>query len=303
MACELRLDDLPDDTLKHVFHYLSTDARRTISRTSHKWQRLVADCWNFIDIRLGGTNYLDSASLQIKWLLSLRLQHLQSLQLNLKGVELSGVAVDYLLGPFLDVLEQGSFLQLKALDLAADMSLPGPLIHAHLQHLQLDMYALTAVIQCPQLLTLTVRTVSMPGPTLFSREALLVFQQLQKLQLTFQSCYFDDPKATWFVLEGLHILTALQHVTLKLPNTIHVDLTHMPALPVALTHLELDCSEISLSTATISAVDKLDNCLLISQQICLVTLRPIVKVEKFGCPLAGSRVRYKSGAGPFVHTC
>ncbi|KAL0030854.1 hypothetical protein WJX77_009885 [Trebouxia sp. C0004] len=135
----MQLDDLPDDSLKQVFQQLSTNDRRIISLVQRKWQQLVAESWTRIDIRLGGTNYLDSASKQITWLLSLRLQRLHTLHLNLKGVELSGIAVDYLLFPFLDTLEQGAFSQLQTLHLSADMSLPGPLIHHSLQHLQLDM--------------------------------------------------------------------------------------------------------------------------------------------------------------------
>ena len=37
------LDDLPDDALKQIFQQLSTEERRAISRTSRKWQRLIAE--------------------------------------------------------------------------------------------------------------------------------------------------------------------------------------------------------------------------------------------------------------------
>ena len=239
------LDDLPDDALKQIFQQLSTEERRAISRTSRKWQRLIAESWNVIDVRLGGTNYLDSASKQIKWLLSLQLKRLACLRLYLKGVELSGIGVDYLLGPLLDMLEQGAFPELTTLYLAADMSLPGSLIHSGLKHLHLDMYALTATIQCPQLQTLHLRTVSMPGPTLFSEETLHQsgFQKLKRMHLEFYVNYLDEPYASWFVLEGLGLLTSLQHLVLDFPLSIDIDLSKVPVLPVDLTYLELHCGK------------------------------------------------------------
>ena len=308
MACELRLDDLPDDALKHVFHRLSTNTRRTISLTNHKWQRLVAESWTIIDVRLGGTNYLDSASLQIKWLLSLQLQHLQKLHLNLKGVELSGIAVDYLVGPLLDVLEQGTFSQLHTFDLAADMSLPGPLIHDKLQHLHLDMYALTATIQCPQLLTLKVTTTSMPGPTLFSTEALAVFQRLRTLSLCFQACYLDDSNASWFLLEGMGILTALQHVFIMFPGSLALQLSTVPAFPAELHHLELYIATLSISAEALSAVSRIENCLVTcsvlltgASNTALATEMVVTDLLKsLGGRFDGSGFQLQSGKGPFV---
>lgn len=254
------LDDLPDDALQHVFQHMSTEERRTIVGTSHKWQRLIAESWTSIDIRLGGANFLDSASRQIKWLLSLQLGHLARLALHLKGVELSGIGVDYLLGPLLDLLEKGAFPALTNLYLAADMSLPGPLIHKGLQHLQLDMYALTATIQCPQLQTLHIRTVSMPGPTFFSKEALAVFQKLTSLHLVFQTSYLDEPNASWFVLEGLGLLVSLQHVVLDFPQGIDIHLTKAPAFPPCLNHLELRCSRMEVEVAASRAIYMLNSC-------------------------------------------
>lgn len=194
-----------------------------------------------IGVRLGGTNYLDSPSKQIKWLLSLQLKRLACLRLYLKGVELSGIGVDYLLGPLLDMLEQGAFPELTTLYLAAGMSLPGSLIHSGSQHLHLDMYALTATIQCPQLHTLLLRTVSMPGPTLFSKEALIQagFQKLKRMHLDFYTNYLDEPCASWFVLEGLGLLTSLQHLVLGFPLSIDIDLSKRPVFPADLTYLEL----------------------------------------------------------------
>ena len=243
------LDELPDDTLKQIFQQMSTEERRAISRTSRKWQRLVAESWDVIDVRLGGTNYLDSASKQINWLLSLQLKRLVCLRLHLKGVELSGTGVDYLLGPLLDLLEQGAFPKLVALYLAADMSLPGSLVHSGLQHLYLDMYALTAHIQCPQLQTLFLHTVSMPGPTLFSEEALgqRRFQELTKMHLVFNASYLDEPNASWFILEGLSLLTSLRHVGLDFPQSIDIDLSKLPVFPANLTYLEVRCGEMHTS--------------------------------------------------------
>lgn len=243
------LNELPDDVLKQIFQQLSTEERRAISRTSRKWQRLIAESWNVIDVRLGGSNYLDSASKQIKWLLSLRLKGLACLRLHLKGVELSGIGVDYLLGPLLDLLEQGAFPVLTTLYLAADMSLPGALIHSGLQHLRLDIYALTATIQCPQLQTLFLRTVSMPGPTLFSKEALgqTGFQELIKMHLVFDVSYLDEPNAAWFVQEGLGLLTSLRHAILDFPKSIDIDLSKLPIFPPNLDYLELHCGEMQAS--------------------------------------------------------
>ena len=243
------LDELPDDALKQIFQQLSTEERRVISRTSRKWQRLIAESWDLIDIRLGGTNYLDSASKQIKWLLSLQLKRLACLRLHLKGVELSGIGVDYLLGPLLDLLEQGAFPELMTLHLAADMSLPGSLIHKGLQHLHLNIYALTATIQCPQLQTLFLRTVSMPGPTLFSKEALgqTRFQKLTDMHLVFDASYLDEPQASWFISEGLGLLTSLRHVNLSFPEGIDIDLTNLPVFPANLTYLELRCGKMHTS--------------------------------------------------------
>lgn len=240
------LEDLPDDALKHIFQNLSTEERRGISRTSRKWQRLIAESWTMIDLRLGGTNYLDSASKQIKWLTSLQVGHLACLRLHLKGVELSGIGVDYLLGPLLDLLEQGAFPELTTLYLAADMSLPGSLIHNGLQHLHLDIYALTATVHCPQLQTFFLRTVSMPGPTLFCKEALIQagFQKLTKIELAFDANYLDESYASWFVLHGLGLLPSLQHVFLRFPQSITIALSEVPVFPAHFTFLELYCGKL-----------------------------------------------------------
>ena len=274
------LDDLPDDALQQIFQHLSTEDRRTISRTCHKWQRLIAESWSMIEIRLGGTNYLDSASKQMTWLLALQLEHLTCLRLHLKGVELSGIGVDYLLGPLLDMLEQGAFPELTTLQLAADMSLPGSLIHNGLQHLHLDMYALTATIQCPQLQTLFVRTVSMPGPTLFSTEALGVFQELKRIRLVFDASYLDEPDTSWFILVGLGLLTALQHVVLDFPKGINIQLCKAPAFPANLTHFELRCNTlIGMDVPATMKILALKSCLMIECQ---------------------QYQRWKHGPGPFV---
>lgn len=243
---ESALDDLPDDALQHIFQHLSTEDRRGISRTSRKWQRLIAESWTVVDLRLGGTNYLDSASKQIKWLTSLQVGHLACLRLHLKGVELSGIGVDYLLGPLLDLLEQGAFHELTTLYLAADMSLPGSLIHSGLQHLHLDLYALTATIQCPQLQTLLLRTVSMPGPTLFCKEALIQagFQKLTRIDLAFESNYLDESHASWFVLHGLGLLPSLRQVFLNFPQSVAIAVNEVPVLPAHFGLLELHCGKL-----------------------------------------------------------
>ena len=251
------IDDLPDDALKQIFQRLSTDDRRAISSTSHKWRRLVAESWTVVEVRLGGSNYLDSASKQIKWLLSLQLEHIACLRLDLKGVELSGTGVDYLLGPLLDLLEQGAFPELTTLYLAADMSLPGSLSHTGLQDLHLDMYALTATIQCPQLHTLFVRTVSMPGPTLFSKEVLAVYQKLKQLHLSFEASYVDEPHASWFMLDGLSLLTSLQHVVLDFPQGTDIHLSKVPVFPEDLTFLQLRCGRMDGDHAGLDAVYRL----------------------------------------------
>ena len=299
MACQLYLEELPDDALQHVCRQLSTDARRTLSLTSRKWQRHVAESWDSIDIRLGGANYLDSASKQVTWLLSLQLQHLQRLTLDFKDLELSGIAVDYLLFPLLDALEQGAMPELQSLKLSADMSLPGPLIHKTLQHVHLDMYALTAMIQCPQLLTLRLHMTSMPGPTLFSQDALLMLQQIKKLQWSFHMCCLDDPNVSWFMLKGLSILTALQHVVLDLPGGVDVTLSGMPAFPVGLVHLEMRSDGLSLSFEALLAMRKLESCLLgcdlPSEQIRTVT-DAFQRFPRGDCSIW----RWKSGLGPFA---
>ena len=294
------LDDLPDDTLQYIFQRLPTEERRTISSTSHKWQRLVAESWTLLDIRLGGANYLDSASRQIKWLLSLQLSHLACLNLHLKGVELSGIGVDYLLGPLLDLLEQGAFPVLTTLTLAADMSLPGPLIHKDLQCLHLDMYALTATIQCPQLQTLHIRTVSMPGPTFFSKEALAVFQKLTSLDLVFETSYLDEPNASWFILEGLGLLVSLQHVVLDFPQGIDIHLNEAPAFPPCLTHLELRCSRMEVEIAASRAIYMLNSCCVLYDVLQMnAEFDALQQLALRACRNVHSR-RLKHGPGPFA---
>ena len=256
---EFQLDELPDDALKAIIQQLSTYTRRDLCLVSRKWRRLIAESWDAIAISLQGANYLDSASFQLKWLLSLQLQQLQKLSLALKGVELSGIEVDYLLGPLLDVLEQGGFPQLQSLYLAADMSLPGPLCHNSLQFLWLDVYALTAAIECPQLLQLRLCTVSMPGPPLFSEEALKPLQQLTKLLLRFHACFLDDPNASWFVTNGLSYLSALQHAGIVLPTSVNMAMLRQPVFPTQLSHLELYCNELTLSADAVIALTKVPN--------------------------------------------
>lgn len=296
---EMQLDDLPNDALKRVFQQLSTNDRRIISLTKRKWQQLVAESWTRIDIRLGGTNYLDSASKQITWLLSLRLQRLHTLHLNLKGVELSGIAVDYLLFPFLDTLEQGAFSQLQTLHLSADMSLPGPLIHHSLQHLHLDMYALTAKIQCPKLSTLKIHATSMPGPTLFSPEALQEFEQLRTLHVSFQTSYLDDHNVSWFVLEGLSILRTLEQLILDLPDSVFINLALTPVLPTALAHLEIRCHRLEISAEALAAIGKLRVCLLRSFVLC-VSPEVNAKFERHLCDDVPEGFKLQFGTGPFM---
>lgn len=256
---EFQLDELPDDALKAIIQQLSTYTRRDLCLVSRKWRRLIAESWNTIAISLQGANYLDSASFQLKWLLSLQLQQLQKLTLALKGVELTGIEVDYLLGPLLDVLEQGGFPQLQTLYLAADMSLPGPLCHNKLQSLILDVYALTAFIKCPQLVELSLCAVSMPGPTWFSEEALKPLQQLTKLQLSFHACFLDDPNASWFVTDGLSYLSALQHAVITLPRSVNVAMLRQPVFPTQLSHLELYCYELVLRVDAVKALITVPN--------------------------------------------
>ena len=81
------LEDLNEDALKRILQCLPTDQRRTLSTASKKWQRLISESWVDIDLHLGGKNYLDSASKQNTWLLSLQLQQLQTLRLHFKGFE------------------------------------------------------------------------------------------------------------------------------------------------------------------------------------------------------------------------
>ena len=294
------VNHLPDDTLQHIFRQLSTEERRTISSTCRKWQRLVAQSWVLIDIRLGGANYLDSAGKQIKWLLGLQLHHLKRLNLHLKELELSGIGVDYLLGPLLDLLEQGAFPELATLLLEADISLPGPLVHKQLKHLHLDMYALTATVQCPQLQTLHVGTVSMPGPTIFSEEALSVFQQLNSLHLVFQISYLDEPNASWFIMEGLGMLTCLEHVVLNFPQGVDVHLTQAPAFPPRLTHLELRCRKLEVQVAASRAIYMLNSCCVVYDVLQMnAELDALQQLALRKCRNA-HRHLLKHGPGPFT---
>ena len=297
MARQLHLHDLPDDALKYVLQKLPTDDRRTASLTNHKWQRLVAESWTGINIQLGGTNYLDSASKQIKWLLSLQLQRLHTLHLNLKGVELSGIAVDYLLFPLLDTFEQGAFSQLRTLHLSADMSLPGPLVHSSLQNLYLDMYALTAKVQCPQLLALRIHTISMPGPTLFSSEALSGFPLLNKLHLSFQACYLEYECVSWFLVSGLSMLVTLEQLIFELPDAVSVNLPVAPDFPVSLAHLEMHCHALDISPDALTAMDQLSVCSLWC--LCSISGELPARFQRQFCNEVPLGYKLRFGNGPF----
>ena len=289
-AGRLRLDDLPGDALKRVFQQLSTYERRTASLVSHKWRELIAESWDAIEIRLGGANYLDSASFQIRWLLSLHLQQLRRLCLFLKGVELSGIAVDYLLGPLLDMLEQGRLPQLHTFWLTADMSLPGPLHHSTLQYLFLDIYALTATLHCPQLLELKICTVSMPGPTLFSKDALRPMQQLSRLHLSFQACYVDSPDIGWLVTDGLGLLSALQHAVFIFPKSFDVFVLRKPAFSPTLAHLEIKCRFLLAKPDALLEMMRLPACLLMFARLGTEDTRV---VDDFTCIFMSERLLEK----------
>ena len=58
---------------------LSTDQRRRLCRTSKRLNRLIAESWTHIDIALEGSNLVDSANLQLKWLLARDVSKLQEL--------------------------------------------------------------------------------------------------------------------------------------------------------------------------------------------------------------------------------
>ena len=66
----VQLEDLPDLALKEVLQNLSTDHRRRLSCTSRRFRRLIGESWTHIRIALEGSNLVDSANLQLKWLLA-----------------------------------------------------------------------------------------------------------------------------------------------------------------------------------------------------------------------------------------
>ena len=66
----VQLEDLPDLALKEVLQKVSTDQRRRLSCTSRRFRRLIGESWTHISIALEGSNLVDSANLQLKWLLA-----------------------------------------------------------------------------------------------------------------------------------------------------------------------------------------------------------------------------------------
>ena len=305
----MQLDDLSEDALTQILQRLSTDQRRSLAIVSKKWQRLITDSWVWLHLRVEGKNLLDSANKQIQWTLhTLHLQRLQVLQLDFKGFELSGISVDYLLGPLLELLEQGRFSELHSFTLAADMSLPDDLVSDTIQHLTLDVYALTTYIRCPQLQSLKLTTVSMPGPTFFSTEALETWQQLQTLDLQFRTCYLDDAPASWFLAEGLHILSSLQQAVIAFPVKLRVPVPQAEFCD-ALKHLEVSCRSLVLSFMAAASLSRLQNLLLVCNGMCVVEHDcPVAATDKLDYCQAldvvpcstkvGSKVQ--CGRGPFA---
>ena len=264
------LDDLPEDALKQILQCLTTDERRNLTSVNKKWNRLIAESWTEIEICVGGKNLLDSANKQIQWMLrSLELQQLQVLRLDFKGFELSGISVDYLLGPLLELFEQGNFSQLHTFELAADMSLPDELVSGTIQNLALDVYALTTYIRCPRLQKLKLTTVSMPGPTLFSLEALQIWQQLESIDLEFRTCYLDDVPASWFLAEGLNALSNLQQAVVAFPAKLRVQVPQAEFCS-ALRHLEVSCRSLVLSCKAAARLSMLQDLLLICNGFCMI---------------------------------
>lgn len=283
---EFQLDELPDDVLKAVFQQLSTYARRNLCLVSRKWQRLVAQSWDDITISLHGASYHNVARSQLDWLLLQQLQNLQQLSLALKGVHLSGTDGHHLLKPLLDVLQQEGLPKLHTLrlqSLAAGTSLPGPLCHSRLKSLYLDIFALTDAIQCPQLLELTLCTVSMPGPSFFSETALQPLTQLKKLQLWFKQCNSDHRSAcfsaSWIITLGLSHLHALQYAKMVLPRSstsiadifelpVDIYVWQLPVFPPELSHLELHCQGLDLAGQTVlTALKKLPNLFVLFENL------------------------------------
>lgn len=303
------LEDLNEDSLKRILECLSTDQRRTLSRASKKWQRLIAESWVDIDLRLGGKNYLDSASKQITWLQSLHLQQLQTLRLHFKGFELSGISVDYLVGPLLELFEQGRFAQLHTFQLGADMSLPDELVSTTVQDLALDVYALTAHIKCPHLTKLNLKTVSMPGPTFFSTIALQDWQHLVRLELAFRTCYLDDSQAAWFITNGLCILRDLQEVVVAFPSKLNIHLPDKPCFGNALRHLEISCKNMFVSVAAAQGLSMVQNLLLVCCGLCVIpdfahanpAEREVLDQQGFAVTpcLSSVGTKVQCGTGPF----
>lgn len=306
----MHIEDLPGDVLKRILQCLSTDQRRTLSSVSKKWQRLITDSWIELALSVGGKNYLDSANKQIQWVLQLNLQQLQVLHLDFKGFELSGISVDYLLGPLLDLLEQGKFSQLENFELVADLSLPDDLVSDTIRFLVLDVYALTTYIRCPSLQSLKLTTVSMPGPTLFSAEALQAWQELETLDFAFRTCYLDDAPGSWFLAEGLYILHKLQHAVIAFPVKLGVQVSQAQ-LCAALQHLEVSCRSLVLSLQAATALSKLQNVLLVCNGVCViqhdypvdspVLLSQPLTLDVVSCTTkTGTKVQH--GKGPFTLT-
>lgn len=303
----MHIEDLPDDALKRILQCLSTDQRRTLSVVNKKWQRLIGESWTELALCVGGKNYLDSANKQIQWLLQLDLQQLQVMQLDFKGFELSGISVDYLIGPLLELLEQGRFGKLHTFEFAADMSLPDDLVSETVLDLTLDVYALTTYIRCPCLRHLKLTAVSMPGPTLFSKEALQTWRELETINVKFRTCYLDDAPAAWFLEEGLHILHRLKQATIALPSKLRLQMSQAQ-LCDALKHLEVSCRSLVLSVQALTSLRKLQNVLLVCNGVCVVQHNCSVgsddvlsqaSLNVVPCStMVGTKIQ--SGQGPFV---
>ena len=75
----VQLEDLPDLALKEVLQNINTDQRRRLSCTSRRFRRLIGESWTHISIALEGSNLVDSANLQLKWLLARDVSRLEML--------------------------------------------------------------------------------------------------------------------------------------------------------------------------------------------------------------------------------
>ena len=75
----VQLEDLPDLALKEILQNINTDQRRRLSCTSRRFRRLIGESWTHISIALEGSNLVDSANLQLKWLLARDVSRLEML--------------------------------------------------------------------------------------------------------------------------------------------------------------------------------------------------------------------------------